>query len=171
METPTTEPHFDGETYKPEHDHARLTSQLARVRKLMSDGAWRTLEQIGTSTGSPPASVSARLRDLRKSKFGALAVDRRNLGDRDDGAFEYRLRVAKVTDEQPASVKRKRLDRLKNESLRRELAASKARVEALDQLVACFRLGKRPSERLHRDLRKTSRDLIVATKQTELFPR
>ena len=37
---------FDGSTYSPALDGPRLTSQLARVKELMSDGRWRTLQEI-----------------------------------------------------------------------------------------------------------------------------
>ena len=66
---------FDGKTFDYERDNDRLQQQLGRVRKLMLDGKWRTLEQIEQSTGDPTASISARLRDLRKTKFGAFCFN------------------------------------------------------------------------------------------------
>lgn len=78
---------FDGVTIFPE-DEARLSGQLRRVKFVMLDGEWRTLDQIGSLTGAPPASVSARLRDLRKVKFGGYDVQRRR---RARGIHEYRL--------------------------------------------------------------------------------
>jgi DNA-binding IclR family transcriptional regulator len=44
-------------------------TQLARVQRLMLDNQWRTLDQIAAETGDPPASVSARLRDLRRQGY------------------------------------------------------------------------------------------------------
>ena len=82
---------FDGATYDPDFDHARLTSQLDRVRTLMQDGQWRTLREIADKVGDPEASVSARLRDLRKEKFGAWRVERRRRGAPERGLHEYRL--------------------------------------------------------------------------------
>lgn len=79
---------FDGQTFEPERDGARLRAQLDRVSRLMADGAWRTLAQISESTGDPESSVSARLRDLRKPKFGQHVVERRR---RSPGTFEYRV--------------------------------------------------------------------------------
>ncbi len=67
---------FDGETYDHERDGARLTGQHGRVWSVLSDGEWHTLSDIARSTGDPEASVSARLRDLRKPKFGAHNVNR-----------------------------------------------------------------------------------------------
>jgi len=83
---------FDGKTYQEEFDFFRLSGQLQRVLLVMRDGHWRTLEEIKCLTGdSRDASVSARLRDLRKPKFGGFKVERRSRADRCRGLFEYRL--------------------------------------------------------------------------------
>ena len=83
---------FDGETFEADHDEARLSAQLERVRALMADGAWRTLSEIAAATGDgSDAGISARLRDLRKPRFGAYVVERRPRGDRGRGVFEYRV--------------------------------------------------------------------------------
>jgi len=81
----------DGATYDAELDRGRLNRQTRRVLELMLDGHWRTLAEIAASTGDPEASVSARLRDLRKEKFGAYTVKRRRRGDAARGTFEYRI--------------------------------------------------------------------------------
>jgi len=86
------EPHFNGPEYVPARDHARLTKQLDRIRRLMLDGRWRTLKQIATITHDPETSVSAQLRHLRKPRFGSYIVNRRHSGDRRAGLFEYQLR-------------------------------------------------------------------------------
>ena len=85
------EPDFDGETYKPEFDHRRLTGQLRRVFDLMADGEWRTLAQIQRVVGGTEAAVSARLRDFRKEKFGGYKVARRRKGQAERGLHEYQL--------------------------------------------------------------------------------
>ena len=82
---------FDGPTFDPELDQARLTGQAHRVFNLMRDGVWRTLAEIEDSTQDPQASISARLRDLRKRKFGGFVVERRRRGDESRGLFEYRV--------------------------------------------------------------------------------
>lgn len=82
---------FDGRTYQPEHDRERLNSQLRRVFDTMEDGLWRTLAEISEATGDPQASVSARIRDLRKVKFGGFSVDKRRRGEPMVGLWEYRL--------------------------------------------------------------------------------
>lgn len=79
---------FDGETFDQQQDGARLGRQLESVFELMRDGKWRTLREIAASTKKPEASVSARLRDLRKEKFGSWNVESRRIGD---GLFEYRV--------------------------------------------------------------------------------
>lgn len=78
---------FDGETYERPRDHDRLFAQLNRVRGVMADHVWHTLDAIADRTGDPPASISARLRDLRKDKFGRLTIERRYVTG---GLFEYR---------------------------------------------------------------------------------
>lgn len=81
-------PHFDGETYEPSRDHERLAGLLGRVRALMADRQWRTLAQIQAIAGGTEASCSARLRDLRKQKFGSYEIERRYISA---GLWEYRL--------------------------------------------------------------------------------
>lgn len=83
-----TRRYFDGETYEPDLDQARLGDQLCSVLGLMLDGQWRTLAGISALVHAPEASVSARLRDLRKPRFGAKTVERRRRGE---GLWEYRL--------------------------------------------------------------------------------
>jgi len=90
---PEAAPDFDGATYEPEHDHVRLGAQALRVWGVLSDGQWRTLAEIQAQCGDPQASISARLRDFRKSKFGGYAVERRRRGEAARGLFEYRVPV------------------------------------------------------------------------------
>lgn len=82
---------FDGVTYEPELDHARLNGQLKAVFDLMRDGQWRTLTQIQNFVAGSEAAISARLRDLRKEQYGGHEVERRRC-DR-QGLWEYRLQV------------------------------------------------------------------------------
>jgi len=83
----------DGATYDPEQDGKRLATQHQRVFALMSDGQWRTLEEIASAVHGTTQSVSARLRDLRKTRFGEHEVERRRRSPGEAGLFEYRLRV------------------------------------------------------------------------------
>lgn len=81
---------FDGATYVPALDKARLTGQLRRVYEVLMDGRWHSLSEISYLAKAPESSCSARLRDLRKSKFGAHTVyTKRSIG----GWFKYRLEI------------------------------------------------------------------------------
>lgn len=77
---------FDGPTFDQEQDGGRLSGQLERVRLLMADGAWRTLAEIAEAVGGSEAGVSARLRDLRKQRFGGRTVERKRI---DGGLWAY----------------------------------------------------------------------------------
>lgn len=68
--------HFDGATFNHDRDSSRLGDQMCAVLTLMADGHWRTLSGIASETHAPESSVSARLRDLRKPKFGGHTVNR-----------------------------------------------------------------------------------------------
>lgn len=91
-------PKFDGSTFNPEHDAQRLNAQYRATFALMEDGQWRTLSEIAEAVAAPQASVSARLRDMRKAKFGGHTVERRRRGEPCNGLFEYRLVVRKDDD-------------------------------------------------------------------------
>ena len=79
---------FDGETYRSERDRVRLSRQLIAVREVLSDNGWHTLEEIAGRTGEPEASISARIRDLRKTRFGGHVVEREYVGK---GLWRYRM--------------------------------------------------------------------------------
>lgn len=81
---------FDGPDLTAD-DTTRLTGQLDDVKRVMRRGLWMTLEQIaGAAGGYPEQSVSARLRDLRKPRFGGHTIERRRKkGHR--GLYEYRM--------------------------------------------------------------------------------
>ena len=78
----------DGYTFDPALDGRRLAAQHNRVLAILKQGGWYTLAEIAALTHDPEASVSARIRDLRKPRFGKHTVDRRR---RTQGQFEYRL--------------------------------------------------------------------------------
>ena len=82
---------FDGAEYIPAFDAERLSAQLRRVFDLMRDGQWRSLDAIHGITGDPHASISARLRDLRKPKFGGHTLESQRFGDKSRGFYKYRL--------------------------------------------------------------------------------
>jgi len=94
-------PEFDGATYEAEKDRARLSAQLQAVFDLMRDGEWRTLDEIGiglfewSGVMAMTQGISARVRDLRKPKFGGYTVNRRRVVSRPAGLYEYQLIVGK----------------------------------------------------------------------------
>jgi len=73
-------------------DEVRLNRQQALVWAVLVDHDWHTLRELSERTGCPEASVSARIRDLRKRKYGSHTIERESLGS---GLFRYRL----LTDE------------------------------------------------------------------------
>lgn len=80
--------HRDGATHDASVDYVRLNRQLADVWRVMRDGRWRTLREISAASGHPEASVSARIRDFRKERFGGHSVQRQRIeGD----GYNYRL--------------------------------------------------------------------------------
>ena len=88
---PPVLPLFDGPTYKAEHDAERLSRLLDKVFDCMRDRRFRTLQEIQAITGGSEAGVSARLRDLRKSRWGGHTVERRRRGEAARGIYEYQL--------------------------------------------------------------------------------
>ena len=65
----------------------RLGAQGQRVLDVMRDGKARTLDQISQAAGAPPASASARLRDLRKAGHCVIG---KHMGC---GLWSYRVEV------------------------------------------------------------------------------
>lgn len=79
---------FDGDTFDPERDGVRLHDQWWDIWRFMLDGEWHTLHEISVKTHHPEASVSARLRDFRKRRFGGHDVEKEYLYE---GQWVYRL--------------------------------------------------------------------------------
>lgn len=75
-------------TYVEARDGMRIARQRRLVHGVMADGQWHTLQGLAEGLRYPEASVSARIRDLRKAKFGGHTVERRYMGS---GLWEYRL--------------------------------------------------------------------------------
>ena len=94
---------FDGSTFEPDRDQSRLQVQLSAVRRVMFDGRWHTLSEISKIVGAPESSVSARLRDLRKAKFGQYTIDRAHISG---GLWQYRMNCSATSDRGEANVSR-----------------------------------------------------------------
>lgn len=88
----TFTPRFDGATYDHARDHERLGKQMQAVYEVLRDGGWHTLSELSERTGYPEASISARMRDLRKAKFGGHRIERDYVAN---GLFRYRMEVAR----------------------------------------------------------------------------
>lgn len=84
----TTDGPRDGESFDSQRDETRLNKQARRVFSIMSDHGWHTLAELEDRTGDTSASISARIRDLRKPRFGAYTVERRYVAQ---GVWEYRM--------------------------------------------------------------------------------
>lgn len=82
------EPLFGGATYSPERDGCRLRGQLELVAWLMRDGAWWTIPALAARVGCSQTSASARIRDLRKPKFGGHTIERQYVTR---GVWRYRM--------------------------------------------------------------------------------
>ena len=87
---------FDGITYSEVLDGPRLTSQLFRTKKLMADGKWRSLPAIAKVVGGSESAISARLRDLRKARWGGFNVECVRLTG---GTFMYRIKIPTLTEQ------------------------------------------------------------------------
>ena len=70
-------------------------SRFQSVWRVMADGEWHTLREISDKSGYSEASVSAQLRDYRKTKYGGHTVDSRyakkQTHDNETLAREYKL--------------------------------------------------------------------------------
>jgi hypothetical protein len=79
---------FDGSTYDAARDEVRLSGQLQNVQQVLSDHRWHTLSEIAQRIGGSEAGISARIRDLRKERFGNHKIDRQHISH---GLWRYRM--------------------------------------------------------------------------------
>ena len=79
---------FDGRSFVQSRDGERLGKQMAAVMREMADGAWYTLHELSLATGAPEASVSARIRDLKKARFGSHKIESQYVRR---GLWQYRM--------------------------------------------------------------------------------
>ena len=83
--------HFDGRTYEPQLDRERLLTWLSKVQIFMlcKREEWLSPQQIMDGVGHHDwACISARLRDLRKPKFGGYDIESKRA---EGGLYLYRL--------------------------------------------------------------------------------
>lgn len=79
---------FSGATFDPALDGERLNTQLHRVYDVLRDHAWHTLPELREKCGGSDAALSARIRDLRKPRFGFHTIESRRVRE---GLWAYRL--------------------------------------------------------------------------------
>lgn len=78
----------DRAAYDPEADKDRRRKQLGRVYSVLRDGLWHGLPELTERAGGLATSVSARIRDLRKPKFGGREIQARCFGR---NVWKYRM--------------------------------------------------------------------------------
>ena len=74
-------------------DAGRLSEQRERVKQFMAGldpTVWVTLAELSAAVGAPEASVSARLRDFRKKRYGSHTVEKRRWSA-GGATYEYRV--------------------------------------------------------------------------------
>lgn len=74
-------------------DRARASVQRTAVWEFIKSGDWFTLKEIHDAIDHPEASISARLRDFRKVKYGGHNIHRRRRNGEGTGTWEYRLGI------------------------------------------------------------------------------
>jgi len=137
-------PKFTGPEYEPSNDEARLTKQLDRIVAVMSDGGWRTHQEIAFAAKAPATSVSSQLRNLRMKENGGWTVERRARGDRKAGMFEYRL-VQTIINKEHLLEQVKRRREILEEMEARYLKAKKELQDAEDALAVYEGGPRQPS--------------------------
>jgi hypothetical protein len=85
---------FKGSDFVPAIDQKRLETQFDKILKLMSDGKFRTLQEIYNVTGFSQASISAQLRASRKQSFGGHTMNKRRRSEM-SGTWEYQIVLKK----------------------------------------------------------------------------
>ena len=94
-EPPTESPRFDGVTYRKQRDQVRLGTQLSIVLSCLIDGdPWAISDirdVIENKTGKPASEsgITARIRDLRKERFGGYRIDR--IAPEHGGTWHYQM--------------------------------------------------------------------------------
>lgn len=79
---------FDGKTYEPAFDRKRLFRALRKIFDIMCDHDWHTIHELAQLCCISETSASARIRDLRKERFGSFEVKAQRVND---GIWQYRL--------------------------------------------------------------------------------
>jgi hypothetical protein len=78
---------FDGQSARP-IDTPRLAGQMLAVYRLMENGEYWTLSDLAGKVGGLETSISSRIRDMRKARWGSRKIETRYIGN---GVRQYRL--------------------------------------------------------------------------------
>lgn len=81
-------PLFDGRTFDQDRDGDRLKNALERVRRLLRSGRAWTAVELAEAAGCSETGVTARVRDLRKAKFGGHVIESKCVAG---GKWTYRM--------------------------------------------------------------------------------
>jgi hypothetical protein len=90
-------PRFDSGVELTKADHQRLGAQIQRVLSVLSDGGWYSVPDLQDCIWAqfrvrdPEPSLSAQIRNLKKSKHGGHTIERKREGNR----YYFRLAVEK----------------------------------------------------------------------------
>lgn len=80
---------FDGlDDLEGDTKDLRLAGQLVRVYEAIRNHEWWSLRDLSEAVGGSATSMSARIRDLRKDRFGGFTIDKQMT---DPGLYRYRL--------------------------------------------------------------------------------
>lgn len=74
-DTVTLDGPADGDTFDSSRDEERLNTQRRRLWAVISDGQWHTAGELEEAVGANWAALSARVRDLRKPRFGGHTIE------------------------------------------------------------------------------------------------
>lgn len=69
-------------------ESARLDSLRERIRECLRSGGWWTLRELETVVGGHGTGVSAKLRDLRKPRYGGHTIEAERVCA---GLWRYRM--------------------------------------------------------------------------------
>lgn len=87
-----------------------MDRMIDRVRNLMLDNQWRSLDYIASTTGGKRDSVSSLMRQLRNPKHGGFNVEKRY---DDIGTWVYRIAPAPEIQAKPTPPVKKKSDPIK----------------------------------------------------------
>ena len=69
-----------------------MSTQMERVFNVLKVGGYFTLDEIADQTGDPQQAISARIRDLRKPKYGGHTIERKQF-ETSGKAWCYKMTV------------------------------------------------------------------------------